>query len=309
MALNISAARTVFQNELDKLMVEELTSGFMEANAGDVIYNGGNEIKIPSIVMDGLKDYSRTDGYPTGGVTLSYQTVKMTMDRGESFMLDAMDVEETNFLASASTVLGEFQRTKVVPEVDAYRYSKIHELVKAKEAGNVRAETTALTEKTIYKAITKDIASIRDEIGESNELVIIINGKARGLLNANEDFTKMLTQADFAKGEITTKVRTIDDCPIIGVPSARLFTEYDFFKGTEGSGQKEGFKKKSTAKQINYIILPKKAAIAVCKQDAPKIITPELNQRADAWFIGYRKYHDLWIKESNIKAIRISTEA
>ena len=52
MALNVSAARSVFQNELDKLMVEELTSGFMEANAGDVIYTGGNEIKIPSIVMD-----------------------------------------------------------------------------------------------------------------------------------------------------------------------------------------------------------------------------------------------------------------
>ena len=50
MALNVSAARSVFQNELDKLMVEELTSGFMEANAGDVIYTGGNEIKIPSIV-------------------------------------------------------------------------------------------------------------------------------------------------------------------------------------------------------------------------------------------------------------------
>ena len=55
--------------------------------------------------------------------------------------------------------------------------------------------------------------------------------------------------------------------------------------------------------------MPRKAAIAVCKQDAPKIITPELNQKADAWFIGYRKYHDLWIKESNIGAIRISTEA
>lgn len=309
MALNISTARSVFQNELDKLMVEELTSGFMEANAGDVIYNGGNEIKIPSIVMDGLKDYSRTDGYPTGGVTLSYQTVKMTMDRGEGFMLDAMDVEETNFVASAGTVLGEFQRTKVVPEVDAYRYSKIYGIVKDKAASNVRAETTALTEKTIYKAIANDIALVRDEIGESNELVVIINGIARGLLNNNETFTKILTQADFVKGELTTKVRTIDDCPIIPVPSSRLFTEYDFFKGSESSGQKDGFKKKSTAKQINYIVMPRKAAIAVCKQDAPKIITPELNQRADAWFIGYRKYHDLWIKESNIKAIRISTEA
>ena len=29
MALNISAARTIFQDKLDQLMVEELTSGFM----------------------------------------------------------------------------------------------------------------------------------------------------------------------------------------------------------------------------------------------------------------------------------------
>ena len=309
MALNINGTRSVFQNELDKLMVEQLTSGFMEENAGNIIYNGGREVKIPTIIMDGLKDYSRTDGYPVGAVNLSYQTVTMTMDRGEGFTLDAMDVEETNFVASASNVLGEFQRTQVVPEVDAYRYSKIHGIVKDKAASNIRAESTALTEKNIYKSITSDIDAIKDEVGESVELVVVINGKARGLLNQNETFTKNLTQVDFKKGEITTKVRSIDECPIIQVPSALLFTEYDFFKGNESSGQKAGFKKKSTAKQINYIIMPKKAAIAVCKQDAPKIITPELNQKADAWFIGYRKYHDLWLKDSSIKGIRISTEA
>ena len=309
MALNINGTRSVFQNELDKLMVEQLTSGFMEENAGNIIYNGGREVKIPSIVMDGLKDYSRSDGYPAGGVTLSYQTVTMTMDRGEGFTLDAMDVEETNFVVSASNVLGDFQRTQVVPEVDAYRYSKIHGIVKDKAASNIRAESTALTEKNIYKSITSDIDAIKDEVGESVELVVVINGKARGLLNQNETFTKNLTQVDFKKGEITTKVRSIDECPIIQVPSARMFTEYDFFKGNESSGQKAGFKKKSTAKQINYIVMPKKAAIAVCKQDAPKIITPELNQKADAWFIGYRKFHDLWLKDSSIQGIRISTEA
>lgn len=309
MSLNINGTRSVFQNELDKLMVEQLTSGFMEENAGDIIYNGGREVKIPTIIMDGLKDYSRSDGYPVGGVTLSYQTLTMTMDRGESFTLDAMDVEETNFVASASTVLGDFQRTQVVPEVDAYRYSKIHGIVKAKSASNIRAESTPLTEKNIYKLITSDIDAIKDEVGESVELVVVINGKARGLLNQNETFTKTLTQVDFKKGEITTKVKSIDECPIIQVPSARMFTEYDFFKGNESSGQKAGFKKKSTAKQINYIVMPKKAAIAVCKQDSPKIITPELNQKADAWFIGYRKFHDLWLKDSSIQGIRISTEA
>ena len=309
MALNVSEARKVFQNKLDQLMVEELTSGFMEKNAGEIIYEGGSEIKIPSIVIDGLKDYSRTDGYPAGGVSMKYQTVELKMDRSESFVLDAMDVEETNFLASASAVLGEFQRTQVVPEVDAYRYSKIHALVKAAVAANVRTEAAALTEKTIYKSIVDDIAAVRDEIGESANLVIVMTGKMRGLLNNNDAFTKTLSQVDFTKGEITTKIRAIDDCPIIGVPSARMQTEYDFFKGSEPSGQKAGFAKKSTAKQINYIILPEKAAIAVCKQDKPKIIDPDTYQKADAWFIGYRKYHDLWIKESNLKAIRISVAA
>jgi len=155
MALNINGTRSVFQNELDKLMVEQLTSGFMEENAGNIIYNGGREVKIPTIIMDGLKDYSRTDGYPVGGVNLSYQTMTMTMDRGEGFTLDAMDVEETNFVASASNVLGEFQRTQVVPEVDAYRYSKIHGIVKDKAASNIRAESTALTEKNIYTVIPR----------------------------------------------------------------------------------------------------------------------------------------------------------
>ena len=57
------------------------------------------------------------------------------------------------------------------------------------------------------------------------------------------------------------------------------------------------------------MVMPKKAAIAVCKQDKSKIIEPELNQKADSWFIGYRKYHDIWVKENSLEAIIISTRA
>lgn len=54
----------------------------------------------------------------------------MTQDRGRTFQLDAVDVDETNFALVAGNVMGEFQRTKVIPEIDAYRYSKIAELAK-----------------------------------------------------------------------------------------------------------------------------------------------------------------------------------
>lgn len=307
MAINISEARTVFQAELDKQMLEGLTSAFMDANAGSVIYNGGKEIKIPKISMDGLKDYSRTDGYPRGGVSLEYQTMEMTMDRGEGFTLDTMDVNETNFVASAGNVMGEFQREKVIPEVDAYRYSRIYKLVNEGKAENVVSK--ALTAANIYGSITDDIAAVQDECGENTQLVVVINGLARGLLNKNTEFTKVLTQADFKVGDITTRVRTVNECPIIQVPSGRMYSEYTFWTGNEESDTKGGFAKKDAAKLINYIVMPRSAAIAVCKQDKVKIIDPDTNQNADAWFCGYRKYHDLWIKESSLKAIRVSVGA
>ncbi len=302
MAVNTIETRQIFQTELDKQMEEELTSSWMDANAGQVIYTGGREVKIPKMDMDGLKDYIRKDGYPSGGVTLEYETKTMTMDRGEGFTLDAMDVDESNFVASAGNVLGEFQRLKVVPEVDAYRYSSIY-----KAASNKAAEKS-LTSANIFKSITDDIAAVQDLVGETTPLVVVINGIARGLLNNSTEFSKQVNStAEFKAGEIVTKVRTINECPILQVPSARMYTAYDFWKGTEEGHETGGFAKAAGAVLMNYIIIPQKAAIAVCKQDKPKIIDPDANQRADAWFVGYRKYHDLWIKDNMIQAIRIST--
>ena len=42
----------------------------------------------------------------------------MTQDRGRKFQLDAMDVDETNFVATATSVMNVFQEEKVVPEID-----------------------------------------------------------------------------------------------------------------------------------------------------------------------------------------------
>lgn len=313
MALNMTETRTMFQNELDKQMMEGLTSSFMDANAGDIIYNGGAEVKIPSISMDGLKEYSRTDGYPSGGVSLSYQTLKMTMDRGASFMLDAMDVNESNFVASAGAVMGEFQRMHVIPEVDAYRYSSIYKRMAEDMPAGVVSKT--LTAANIYSSLVDDIGAVRDECGENTDLVVIMNGRIRTLLGKSTEFVKNMGQADFRSGSITTKVKTIEECPVIQVPSSRMYSKYTFYKGDETAvdgettvniGEKGGFEKAADAKLMNYIILPRRAAIAVCKQDKGKIITPDVNQKADAWLVAYRRFHDLWIRNSMLAAIRVS---
>ena len=52
----------VFQSELDRQICEGATSGWMEDNAGQVIYNGGKEIKLPKMSLQGLGDYDRDEG-------------------------------------------------------------------------------------------------------------------------------------------------------------------------------------------------------------------------------------------------------
>ena len=78
---NVFEYASVFQSELDKAAVEQATSGWMELNDKLVRYNGGAEVKIPNMDMDGLADYDRDTGFVEGSVNLKWQTKEMTRQR------------------------------------------------------------------------------------------------------------------------------------------------------------------------------------------------------------------------------------
>jgi hypothetical protein len=304
MAINTLETATLFQQQLDQQMIQEATSGWMEANAGQVKYSGGKEIKIPKISMDGLADYDRDNGYAHGAVTLEYETKTMTQDRGRKFQLDAMDVDETNFIASAANVMTEFQRTKIVPEVDAYRYSKLASL--AINKGN-KTEYAPSTNDLLGKLLN-DIAAVQDIIGENEPLIISMSYAAATVLSQVDGIEKILDTTQFTQGGIQTKVRSIDGIPIKRVPSARFKTAY-VFKDGKTSGQTDGgFTQASDALDINWIIAAARAPIAVSKTDNMKIFSPAVNQNADAWLIEYRKFHDLWVADNKLDAIWVCTK-
>jgi hypothetical protein len=296
MANTISYA-TIFQKALDKQMVAAATSGWMEANAGQVIYKGGNTVKVPKISTDGLGDYDRTTGYTGGSVTFEYETKTLTQDRSRSFMLDAMDVDETNFVLTASTVMSEFQRTKVIPEIDAYRYSSIAtQLI----AGSKVTYGYTATAATIMATLKTQIDDVRDAIGDT-DLVVSISRTVLSLLEQGTRLEKVL----FSSGDIQTEVSSIDGVPLLPVPSARMKTAYVFNDGATTDQTAGGFTAATTASDVNWLIMPRTAPIAISKQEAPKIIDPNINQDADAWKIAYRKYHDIWIMDNKLEACHV----
>lgn len=289
----------VIQKTLDKAMIQDAVTGFMEDNAGSVIYHGGAEIKIPSITMDGLAAYNRTTGFVEGDVTLSYQTITMTQDRGRGFTVDVNDIDESGVLDLMSQLAGEFQRTKVVPEVDAYRISQ---LVKLTPSANRKVYTPAVS--TILKNMLEDIGAVRDEVGGSEQLVILISTPVSTTLNTSTELSRKLDVTDFARGGITTKVKMLDDVPLLVVPSARMNSRITL--AADGDG---GFSKASGAAAINYIVMPRKAPIAVSKTDNMRLFDPNTWQKAHAWHMDYRKFHDLWVPTNKTRGLRVSMAA
>ena len=300
--INTLEYAAVFMEELDSQMVEGSTTGWMEDNAGQVQYHGGAEVKIPKMEMNGVGDYDRDTGFAKGSVTLSYETNVMTQDRGRAFQLDAMDVDETNFATVAGNVMGEFQRTKVIPEVDAYRYSAIAKMAEA--AG--RTEEYVPDKATIIETLTDNITQIRDVVGDGVEIVIAMSAKVAGLLDLAKGATSVVQSGVFQQGAITLKVKEIDNCPIIRVPSARFKTEYEFFDGLTNGEAEGGFAPTAGAKDINWMIAVRHVPIAVSKTDVTRIFDPLTNQNANAWKIDYRKYHDLWIMDNAMDGILVS---
>lgn len=302
MAINTLAYAEIFQQQLDKQMERELTSAWMDQNAGQIKYSGGKEVKIPKVSLVGLGNYDRDTGFKQGAVTLEYESKTMAMDRGRTFSIDSQDVDETNFVASAGMVMGEFQRVKVVPEVDAYRYSKIYAA-----AGTTHSTTYTAKAADILDALEADVAAVQDVIGDNEPIVICINRKIHGVLNTAKNVDRYINVGEFVNGDLHTKVKVFNDIPLLDVPSARFKSGYTFDAGATTTAG--GFTPAAKAVEMNWIVCARRAPIGVVKQDKVRIFEPDTNQNADAWKIDYRKYHDLWITDNSLDGIKVNAPA
>ena len=237
MAFNTLAAATLFMTMLDKVAVQEATTGWMDANAGQVKYNGGNEVKIPKMSIQGMGDYDRENGYTRGSITLEYETRKMTQDRGRLFQLDPMDINEANFIPTASAVMGEFQRTQVVPEIDAYRISKVAtEAIAAEKAGMVDyGYTPGAAGTSALRAFKEGIKAVRD----SYTGPLVCQATTDFIMELELELAGKITATTFSKGGIDTQVPSVDRVPIIPTSSNRMYTSIKINDG-KTEGQKQG---------------------------------------------------------------------
>lgn len=285
--------------ELDKAVSQKAQAGVFVDNTLRAKFIGAKTVNIPVLGMSGLGDYDRDTGFARGSVSVTHTPFTLQMDRGCSFQIDAQDVDESGIAGFAAEVAAEFVRTKVIPEVDAYVFSKLAGIAVEK-----LHTITGTPASEAYKMLTSAIAKAQDVVGYDEELIAFVDGTFWAHILNTTDINRYLVASEFKKGDLTTTVKSLNGVPIVPVESSRMKSAYVFHDGNE---DEFGFEPAENAKSIGLLLVPRRAASLVKKTEKIRTFTPDQNQAADAWKVDYRTYYDVVVKDSKVDGIYVYT--
>lgn len=292
MSINSIENAARYSEELDRLFAQRSATGFFADNALAAKFVGAKTVIIPDVDFQGLADYDRDTGFSRGAITVSNTSYTMAMDRARSLQIDREDMDETGIASLAGTILGEYVRTKVVPECDAYVISKLAGLA-ASRSNLVNGSVSAP-----YAALCELIQSVQETVGYDEELVAFIDSAMYAALQNSSEISKMLTVSEFRQGDINLQVRSLNGVAIIPVVAERMKTAYTFNNTSPG-----GFVPAANAREVYMLVCPKSGAHLVKKTEQMRIFTPEQNLDADAYKFDYRIYYDVFVKKSGLDAV------
>lgn len=252
---------------LDEVYKLHALTGVLDG-AQELVRQGSsaNELILPKMTLSGLADYDRNEGYAAGEVTLTTETVRCDYDRGRMFQVDALDDEETAAIAFGH-LSAEFIRTKVAPELDAFRLASY-----AGTEGIGAATGTLSTGTAVIQALRSAHAAMDEGEVPGDGRVLFITSALKG---AVDDLDTTASRAALALAS-----------QVIVVPQSRFYTAITL--GSNGYSRRAAASGISAGSDINFLLVHPSAVLQYQKHVEPKVIRPEQNPDADAWKFGYR---------------------
>lgn len=286
---NTLALAKRYMDALDEVYKLASLTADLDGDTSD-IRDGANaeEFVIPKMTLQGLATYAGS--FVSGDISLAWETVKANFSRGRGFNVDAVDNGDTG-INMISKVLAAFEREKVVPEVDAFRFASYAALAGTSPAGATLGDAAA-TVAALRVAVT---ALDEAEVPEGSA-ILYITSLLRGYVE-DMDTTK--------SRELLKKFKKI-----VTVPQSRFYTKIDQYDGTT-AGQEDGgyIKNAATGKDINFLIVDPKSVLQIQKHKVAKLFNPEDNQSADAWKLNYRLVNLSDVYDNKVKGIYLHKKA
>jgi len=320
---------------IDKYFFEDAKTAILEQGSKfiDVKFDQTGYVKIASFLMDGLSDYYQTqmnsegflspeaarpsdpaqyaayagnlasgarDGFALGNVSLQWEIFRLQWVRGKQFRIDYIADEETAGIIIGNAV-EEFNRTKVIPEVDVCRFGIIADKASA-SLGNLKSETIDANE--IIANFNGAFEWLAEHEVPEEEQIIFVNPSVMTLIRNTTELTKFLTQGDYkSPAGLDFTVEKYAGRPIIVVPSNRFFTLPLLTQN--------GYRAQSGSNVINYMVVSTKAVVPIRKLEWNKVYGPEMSGIAGfhGYLINYLLYHGVVIPKNKIVGCYVSVSS
>lgn len=255
-------------------------------------FTGVNEVKILKITTTGLGDYSRTNGYPKGDITVAWETITLQEERGKELSIDRMDNEETLGTAFGE-VTSQFISQFVNPELDAYRFAKY-------------AQTTGVT--TATGTLTKDniIAAIDTAILAMDNAEVPVESRVLYIsTNLRPAFSQAVSRQYAGESAISNVVDSYNGIPIVYVVPTRFYDKITLNSGASSYG----YAKAADGVDLNFMLVHTPDVMQAVKFAMPKVFTPDENQDKDMWKFQLRIYHDAYIYDNKVAGVYVHKKA
>lgn len=267
------------------------------------------KVKLAKMTVDGLANYNRAEGFTAGNAELTWEEHEFRQDRGRAIQIDVMDDVETFGLAFGR-LAGEFQRTQVIPEIDAYRFAEYYQHAGIKK--NFTVEAGAII------ALIDDFDAEMDEqeVPEDGRL-LFVNPQVYKLMINDPAFEKYMSVEEIVDERgVSKKFYAYNGHRIIKVPSNRFYTKITLNDGKTSGQEGGGYAKASDGDVIGMLMIHPSATMQLSKRRIARIWAPSkelaagadgVNPGADAWRFDFRVYHDAWELENKTKGIAGAT--
>ena len=217
---------TKFLPYVDEIFTQESKKTLLTNQ--DFSFDGAHTVKIYMISTSEMNDYGRNGA--SGGNWSRYgavkdldattQTLTLKKDRSFTFVVDALDENETVKALTGASALARQIREVVIPEIDTYTFS-----VMVDGAGHKPA-AVALTSDNIYDEIVKASAALDDALVPETGRVLTVTPAVYLLMKKCKDITMETEIGNDMR--LRGVIANIDGAVTLKIAAARLPENFGF---------------------------------------------------------------------------------
>lgn len=211
---------------VDELFTQESKKSILTNN--DFSFDGAATVKLYKISTSEMNDYGR-NGAKSGNwsrygavndLDATTETAALKKGRSFTFVIDALDQNQTGGTLAGASALARQLREVVVPEVDTYVYG-----VMCSGAGHKPA-AVALTKDNIYDEIIKASAALDDALVPETGRVLTVTPAVYLLMKKSKDI--VLETETGADMRIKGVIGNLDGAMVVKIAASRLPEDFGF---------------------------------------------------------------------------------